>query len=204
MWLEVKVSLKYISSVCPMQATFSRSRTDDARQGPIPAWLEEAQVNARASWARAHGHIPISERGKRPDPAVGHRPLSQTHRGQQKLPLELSNRDYSDERQPTARDQQDPEIWATAIESCDEEEEEDVFGQIERPRPEESQGVCLTYAKRPLKEPGHEKTWSNINDWADFMQMNSDLMWSHDLLATPKERLQWLGIPGLFWEPTCF
>lgn len=192
------------------QETFSRSRADDARQRPIPARLEEAYVDPGTAWAGAHGSevgLAASERRKRPDPDVAHRPLSQTHWQQQKLPLELSNRDYRDESQPTARDQQDPEIWGTATESCDEEEAEDGFGQIERPREEERQGVSLPYAKtdeRPMKESGHHKTegtvtltaiWSAvIRNGADFMQMNSDTMLPHDLLHLQGLQCQWMHL----------
>lgn len=93
---------------------------------------------------------PQSERRKCPDPAVAHRPPAQTHGQHQKLPLELSNGDYRDERRPTAGDQQDREIRGAAAESCDEEKEEDEFGKMERPGEKERQGGVASVCKYGL------------------------------------------------------
>ncbi|KAL0155444.1 hypothetical protein M9458_049707, partial [Cirrhinus mrigala] len=115
-----------------------RSRTDDARQGRT--WIQELLEQVHTAQTR------------RPDPAV-----AQTHGQRQKLPRVLSNGDYRDERRPTAGDQQDPEIRGAAAESCDEEEEEDEFGKMERSREEERQGGVASVCKYGLG--ANQRAW---------------------------------------------
>ncbi|KAK2867743.1 hypothetical protein Q8A67_025860 [Cirrhinus molitorella] len=126
-------------------ASFGGSRADDARQEPLSAREEEAHVDPGAAGAGARSSgvgRPEPEPREPPQPSV-----AQTHGRHQTLPLQLQSGGHGDERRASAGDQQEPDIRGAAAESCDQEEEEDELGQMERSGQEERAGGVACVCK---------------------------------------------------------
>lgn len=108
--LLVTVVCEWLSSV---QATFSKSRSDDARPQSIPAGAEETSVDARTPGAGAHSTdvgFGQSRRAKLSERPLGRHSSAQILQQNQDVPPELSAGDGEDERTFNPRDQQESEV----------------------------------------------------------------------------------------------